>query len=142
MNKDMPKNGIAVKRHAFCSRALDLLGSSWFVPVCFAVYMLLRVAVLLVQPLEQSSHFLLVLRSGRGNQLRYWLRREWRADRILAGRLAWLPRRSVHNHQAFRGCWPAHADLCIGSAGVCADPRIGNSLCFAIDWWAGLRFCC
>jgi hypothetical protein len=40
------------------SRALDLLGAAQFMPVCFAVYMAVRIAaVLVVQPLKQTSDF-------------------------------------------------------------------------------------
>ncbi len=39
-------------------RSIDLLGSPGFVPVCFAVYIVLRVGVLFVRPLAQSSDFL------------------------------------------------------------------------------------
>lgn len=42
----------------FQGRSIELLSSPGFVPVCFAVYMVLRVGVLFVRPLAQSSDFL------------------------------------------------------------------------------------
>jgi hypothetical protein len=46
-----------VKRSTVHSKVLDLLGSPYFLPVCFISYIAARIAVLLVQPLEQSSDF-------------------------------------------------------------------------------------